>query len=853
MGNHIRLVGALALLGSTTIRAADTYDVIIIGSGPGGLVAAEYLSRNSSISVLVLEAGGPSLAATGGTDIPSYIRPESWTVFDIPGEYTSTAFGGNSQYRIDWVASPSPLYLGKVVGGSSSLNGMLYFRTPDSYVSSSGWPYDADTVNDNFAEIETMFSQTNIPSPDGQRYLQEAYNIIHDALLGRGFREVDINQARNSKSQSFGHPPFAIANGLRDSPAKTFYGNAKARSNFKLLTSSPASYIVQSRGVATGVVYSSNGQSVLVNLSQRGSVVVAAGAVSTPKVLMQSGVGPQSQLQLLVNQGNFPGVSKDASQRVVNENIGNGLFDTLEIMATFDNPKMSAFDHGSRPSWAINQYTTKGHSGPWASPDPILIGYETVNGNDFQVTGFCHGFNGGSTTNFGIAVYLNNPTSRTKCIFQSDGSYHFDLDSALYSNGGDTAALNAYFNQFQSYLQSGGSSFVQRTNIVGTNHYGGSCIPSNNANDASRCTDGSFKVVGTSNIFVADASLMRQGTVNPYGFTMQIGLQAGKNIQQFIANNPVVQSQCSAIQSDTDYSGNDIGSTSRPSADLCCADCAANPNCRLFVWYQNVCYLKSAIGTKTTLSGRQAGLLQTTTTSPPPPPPPSPTTPTPVSGCNAIEEDTDYVGNDIGQTQQSSADLCCADCTANANCQVFVWYQNVCYMKSSTAGGKVTLSGRRAGSRKSTSTTPTPVTTAPTSTCSAVESYTDFVGQDVRNVAATSPGNCCIACLAEPKCNAYSWTVSGICYMKQLRAGTNANAIVTSARVNKCNPIEVGVDYIGNDLTSVASAVIDDCCAYCRMTSGCRAFSYANGICYLKSAKGSTTANSGVSSATTSM
>ncbi|KAH9117953.1 hypothetical protein LEN26_012319, partial [Aphanomyces euteiches] len=264
MGNHISLVGALALLGSTTIRAADTYDVIIIGSGPGGLVAAEYLSRNSSISVLVLEAGGPSLAATGGTDIPSYIRPESWTVFDIPGEYTSTAFGGNSQYRIDWVASPSPLYLGKVVGGSSSLNGMLYFRTPDSYVSSSGWPYDADTVNANFAEIETMFSQTNIPSPDGQRYLQEAYNIIHDALLGRGFREVDINQARNSKSQSFGHPPFAIANGLRDSPAKTFYGKAKARSNFKLLTSSPASYIVQSRGVATGVVYSSNGQSVLV-------------------------------------------------------------------------------------------------------------------------------------------------------------------------------------------------------------------------------------------------------------------------------------------------------------------------------------------------------------------------------------------------------------------------------------------------------------------------------------------------------------------------------------------------------------------------------------------------------------
>ncbi|CAK4103586.1 unnamed protein product [Aphanomyces euteiches] len=821
MGNHISLVGALALLGSTTIRAADTYDVIIIGSGPGGLVAAEYLSRNSSISVLVLEAGGPSLAETGGTDIPDYIRPESWTVFDIPGEYTSTAFGGNSQYRIDWVASPAPLFLGKVVGGSSSLNGMLYFRTPDSYASSSGWPYDAATVNANFAEIETMFSQTNIPSPDGQLYLQEAYNIIHDALLGHGFREVDINQERNSKSQSFGHPPFAIANGLRDSPAKTFYGKAKVRSNFKLLTWAPASYIVQSRGVATGVVYSSNGQSVLVNLSQRGSVVVAAGAVSTPKVLMQSGVGPQSQLQLLVNQGNFPGVSKDSSQWVVNENVGNGLFDSLQLRSTFDNPKMSTFDHGSRPSWAITQYTTKGHSGPWASPTPVLIGYETVNDYDIQITGFCSGFNGRSTTNFGVAVYLNNPRSRTQCKFKSDGSYHFNLDNALYTNQDDTAALNAYFDQFQSNLQSSGSSFVERSNIDGTNHHGGSCIPSNYANDDSRCADGSFKVVGTSNIFVADGSLLRQGTVNPYGFIMQIGLQAGKNIQQFIANNRVVQPQCSAIQSDTDYTGNDIGSTSRPSADLCCADCAANPNCRLFVWYQNVDKLV-CFKHRRRLHRHQP--------------------PTPVSGCNAIEEDTDYVGNDIGQTQRSSADLCCADCTANANCQVFVWYQNVCYLKSSTAGGKVTSSGRRASSRKSTS-----------STCSAVESNTDFVGQDIRNVAATSPGDCCTACLAEPKCNAYSWTVSGVCYMKQLRAGTNANAIVTSARVNKCNPIEVGVDYVDNDLTSVASAVIDDCCAHCRMTSGCRAFSYADGICYLKSAKGSTTANSGVSSATTSM
>ncbi|KAF0704933.1 hypothetical protein As57867_007177, partial [Aphanomyces stellatus] len=168
--------------------AADKYDVIVIGSGPGGLVAAEYLTRDSSVSVLVLEAGGPSLQATGGNEVPDYIRPDPWTIFDIPGEYSTLAFpnGGNvGRYRIDWVASPGPLYLGKVVGGSSSLNGMLYFRTSDGYVQETKWPYDAATVNANFAAIEQSFGSTNQPSTDGQWYLQEAYNITRNALKGQ--------------------------------------------------------------------------------------------------------------------------------------------------------------------------------------------------------------------------------------------------------------------------------------------------------------------------------------------------------------------------------------------------------------------------------------------------------------------------------------------------------------------------------------------------------------------------------------------------------------------------------------------------------------------------------------------
>ncbi|KAF0701204.1 Aste57867_8278 [Aphanomyces stellatus] len=667
--------------------ANDVFDVIIVGSGPGGLVAAEYLSRDSSVSVLVLEAGVPSLRESGGDNIPAYIRPDEWTVFDIPGEYTNTAFPGdnNGRYRIDWVASPGPLYLGKVVGGSSSLNGMLYFHTADSYVEEANWPYDTDTVNANFDEIEKSFGSTNQPSPDGQWYLQEAYNIVGNALGANGFREVDVNEARNDKSQSYGHPPFTIKDGLRDSPAKTFLGEANKRGNFKIVTSAMVSHIVQRQGVATGVVYSSGGQSIAVDLSARGAVVMGAGAVSTPKVLIQSGIGPRDQLDLLANNGNFPGIGNDASKWVVNENVGDHLFDTIQTLTTYKHPDMINFAHGSSPQWAIDQYVSQNHAGPWASPDPVVVGYEYTGENQFQVTGYCHSFNWGSSdrTEYGIALYLNNPKGRTRCEFKADGSYHFNLNGGLYSHPDDAAAIHNYFGKLQVYLEGAGSTFVNQHEAQGANHYGGSCIPSNDANDGSRCADGTFKVVGTSNIFVADASLMKEGTVNPYAFVMQIGRQAGLNVEQFLAagGDGPIPATCAAIEDNTDYFGNDIGSTTRASAEECCNDCAATANCNLYVWFQGTCWLKSAAGPKSAQPGRRAALLERTT---------------PPSTCSRFEDNTDYGGNDIGSTDRASAEECCDDCANTDGCTLFVWAQGTCWLKSS-AGDASDAPGAKAG------------------------------------------------------------------------------------------------------------------------------------------------------------
>ncbi len=120
--------------------------------------------------------------------------------------------------------------------------------------------------------------------------------------------------------------------------------------------------------------------------------------------------------------------------------------------------------------------------------------------------------------------------------------------------------------------------------------------------------------------------------------------------------------------------------------------------------------------------------------------------------------------------------------------------------------------------------------------CDAVEPDTDFVGRDIASVAGASTNDCCQACQREFKCNAYSF-FQGIFYLKSSRAKVSSLLGVTTARVNKCSVMEVGVDCIENDLASAAAASIEDCCALCRNDNGCDAFTFGWGTCYLKKPK----------------
>ncbi|KAG9400624.1 hypothetical protein AC1031_010839 [Aphanomyces cochlioides] len=135
---------------------------------------------------------------------------------------------------------------------------------------------------------------------------------------------------------------------------------------------------------------------------------------------------------------------------------------------------------------------------------------------------------------------------------------------------------------------------------------------------------------------------------------------------------------CQSFQNNVDFKGFDLKSTSQSTADACCADCAAAPGCKMFVWTDfegGTCWLKHTIGVNSTLSGAKAGFLSTKSS----------------SSCGPQKINVDYPGNDINATQRATPDLCCDVCKNTTGCRNYVWTNfqgGTCWLKSAQGEAK---------------------------------------------------------------------------------------------------------------------------------------------------------------------
>jgi len=299
-----------------TSTAPQTFDYIVVGAGAAGCVVASRLSEDPSVSVCLLEAGGPDnsvlIHAPMGFAVSAPLKVHNWGYETVP----QPGFNGRRGYQ------PR----GKVMGGSTSINAMVYTRGHradyDHWASlgNPGWSYDEVLPLFKRAEHNHCFGANAYRGTEGPlqvNYLRSPSpinEVFFKACEQTGLpRTEDYNGA-----QQLGCGPTQAmqANGERCSAAKAYITPHLGRSNLSVITQAHTRRVLMDGKRATGVEYEQGGQ--VQQLHAVREVILSAGAFGSPQLLMLSGIGPQSQLQAhgIATVHTLPGVGQNLQDHV---------------------------------------------------------------------------------------------------------------------------------------------------------------------------------------------------------------------------------------------------------------------------------------------------------------------------------------------------------------------------------------------------------------------------------------------------------------------------------------------------------------------------------------------------------
>ncbi|XP_059622519.1 glucose dehydrogenase [FAD, quinone]-like [Phlebotomus argentipes] len=280
-------------------KGFEEYDFIVVGAGSAGSVVANRLSENPDWNVLLLEAGGdpPIEAAIPGLSASMYPTQYDWHYYaEVSEKY--------SLYIEDGGAWPR----GKMLGGTSSVNGMIYLRGNEEDFNTWealgnptwGWKNVLNYFkkSENNQDFDGFYH-----SQDGPLSVQLFTNndtinlLLTESAEEMGFKFLpDINADEHI---GFVHFQRTIKSGVRESTATAFLNPIKDRPNLHVVKHAHVYNLeIDENGAVSGVTMNLRGQKILKAFAKK-EVILSAGVIASPQILMLSGIGPALHLQNL--------------------------------------------------------------------------------------------------------------------------------------------------------------------------------------------------------------------------------------------------------------------------------------------------------------------------------------------------------------------------------------------------------------------------------------------------------------------------------------------------------------------------------------------------------------------------